>query len=112
MLDSKRKKLVDKGWTVGSTSEFLELTPEDEMIIALRLTLTQRFRELREEQGISQRELARRMETSQPRISQIENHGDSVTFDTLIRGLIALGLDHKQLGTLIAGSPNLQKAST
>ena len=41
MRKSKRKKLADKGWAIGSAKDFLGLTKEEEACIELRLKLAQ-----------------------------------------------------------------------
>lgn len=38
-MDSKKKKLQSKGWTVGNASDFLELSPEEVRYIELKLAL-------------------------------------------------------------------------
>ena len=40
MDEEKRKRLAAKGWKVSSAAEFLELTPDEESLIELRLALS------------------------------------------------------------------------
>ena len=35
MNESKQKRLEEQGWKVGSVAEFLELTPEEQIALAL-----------------------------------------------------------------------------
>jgi len=44
MRESKRKRLQAKGWRVGSTKEFLELSDEEDAYIELRLKLAEGLR--------------------------------------------------------------------
>lgn len=37
MDEAKKKRLEDKGWKIGSTSEFLELSPEESILIDIKL---------------------------------------------------------------------------
>jgi hypothetical protein len=39
MGEEKRKRLESKGWRVGSTREFLDLSPDEEAYIERRLRL-------------------------------------------------------------------------
>jgi hypothetical protein len=54
MDTAKRKRLEAKGWKVGNTTEFLELTPEENAFIELKLALSQQLKELRTSQNCSQ----------------------------------------------------------
>ena len=47
MNKAKKAKLEKKGWKVGSTSEFLGLTREEEAYIDLKLSLSQFLQEKR-----------------------------------------------------------------
>jgi len=51
MKATKQKKLQDAGWTVGSTSDFLELTKAEETIVAMKLALASNLRALRQERS-------------------------------------------------------------
>jgi transcriptional regulator with XRE-family HTH domain len=55
--------------------------------------LAERVRELREAQGLSQSELARRIGSTQPAIARLEAGGVAPSIDTLERIAIALGLE-------------------
>ncbi|MDZ8026942.1 MAG: hypothetical protein RMY36_007440 [Nostoc sp. SerVER01] len=39
MNETKRKRLQEKGWKVGTVAEFLELTPESATLIEIKLAL-------------------------------------------------------------------------
>jgi len=41
MRENKRKRLEAKGWKIGTTKEFLDLTREEEAYIELRLKLAE-----------------------------------------------------------------------
>jgi hypothetical protein len=57
MDQAKRERLEAKGWKVGTVSEFLELTPEENALIVIKLALSRSLRE-RRQQRMSQAELA------------------------------------------------------
>ena len=72
MEKNKKKRLEDAGWRVGSTAEFLELSPEEAAFVELKLTLSTELRARRNEAGLSQVELARRLGSSQSRVAKME----------------------------------------
>ena len=55
--------------------------------------LAERVREMREAQGLSQSELARRIGSTQPAIARLEAGGVAPSIDTLERIAVALGLE-------------------
>ena len=57
------------------------------------IALGEQVRRLREQQGLSQAELARRMGTRQPAIARLEAGGVDPTIETLERVSRALGVD-------------------
>jgi hypothetical protein len=102
MDSKKKKKLESKGWAVGSTSDFLELTPEEVRFIELKLALSASLKAERLKQGITQVELARLMGSSQSRVAKMEAGDPSVSVDLLLKALLLLGLTKKQLSRIIA----------
>jgi hypothetical protein len=48
MHDDKLDRLVADGWQVGTVAEFLELSPEEEIFIELKLILSNLLKQLRE----------------------------------------------------------------
>jgi hypothetical protein len=59
MRDAKRKRLEEKGWRVGSASEFLSLSREETQYVELKLRLAQTFRTKRRRKRLTQVEVAR-----------------------------------------------------
>ena len=49
MGNVKREKLEAQGWKVGTVAEFLELTPEEEILLEIKLALSRSLRERRRE---------------------------------------------------------------
>ncbi|WP_204103480.1 MULTISPECIES: hypothetical protein [Spirulina sp. CCY15215] len=47
MDEAKRQRLEAAGWKVSNTTEFLQLSPEENTFIELKLALTQRLKESR-----------------------------------------------------------------
>jgi len=98
----KRARLESKGWHVGGVEEFLDLTPDEAAYIELKLALSQKVREYRQSQKLTQVQMAQLLGSSQSRVAKIETGDASVSIDLLVRSLIALGATRKDLGRMIA----------
>jgi DNA-binding XRE family transcriptional regulator len=107
MREDKRKRLEAKGWKVGGTTEFLDLSAEEAAYIELKLKLADGLRERRRRGRLTQVELARRIRSSQSRVAKMEAGDPSVTLDLLIRSLLALGASNRELARLISLSKGL-----
>ena len=99
---SKRKKLEKTGWKVGSASDFLELTPEEEAYIELKLMLSRSLKNQRLKKKMSQVQLAKLMKSSQSRVAKMEAGDPSVSIDLLVKSLLALGASRKDLAKSIS----------
>lgn len=97
MKESKRKKLEAAGWRVGSVDEFLGLSAVESVLVDLRLALSQALRQRREMLHISQRTLAQRIKSSQSRIAKMEAADPEVSFELLLRGLLATGATRRDV---------------
>lgn len=104
MDKEKQERLANAGWSVGTTEDFLELTPEEAAYIELKLTLAQNLRAERQNNQLTQEELARLLKSSQSRVAKMESGDPSVSLDLLIRGLFALGKTSRDLSRLLAQS--------
>lgn len=104
MNKTKRKKLEQRGWKLGSTAEFLGLTPEEARFIELKLVLSRSLRQRREALKLTQIEMAQRLRSSQSRIAKMEAGDSSVSLDLLVRSLFALGATQRDLARAISAS--------
>jgi hypothetical protein len=102
MTAAKRKKLEEAGWTVGSTADFLRLSPAEQAIVEMRLALSAVLRDRRCVLGLSQVALAKRLGSSQSRVAKMEAADPSVSLDLLVRALFATGITRRTLGRAIA----------
>jgi DNA-binding XRE family transcriptional regulator len=102
MNTRKKKNLEAKGWKVGSTAEFLKLSPEEEAYVELKLRLSQHLQEYRKEKKLTQEALARLMKSSQSRVAKMESGDPSVSLDLLIRSLLILGASRKNLSQMLS----------
>ena len=102
MRESKRKKLADKGWKLGSAKDFLGLTPEEEAYIELRLKLADSLKVRRNARGVTQTQLAHVLRSSQSRVAKMEAGDPTVSLDLLVKSLLALGTSSRELAQIIA----------
>ncbi|MFN8390214.1 MAG: helix-turn-helix transcriptional regulator [Bdellovibrionota bacterium] len=102
MRKAKLEKLKQAGHRVTSTQEFLGLSDAETALVDLKIALTERLRTVRQEQGMSQVELARRLGSSQSRVAKMEAATNDVSLDLIVRALFTLGENPKRLGKAIA----------
>ncbi|MEG4272863.1 MULTISPECIES: helix-turn-helix transcriptional regulator [unclassified Microcoleus] len=101
MDEAKKKRLEYQGWKIGSASEFLQLSPEESILIDIKLALSLNLKE-RRQRLMTQAELAEKINSSQPRIAKAENGDDSVSIELLIRAILATGATPQDIGQIIA----------
>ena len=101
MRKSKRARLEAAGWAVGSVKEFLGLSEADAVLIEMKLALSQSLRDRRKKQGLSQVQLAERLQSSQSRVAKMEAGDPSVSMDLLVSSLLQLGASSADLAKAI-----------
>lgn len=104
MKVSKRRKLENAGWKVGSADEFLQLSPEESAYLEMKLALSKFLKERRIKKRISQVALAAKIESSQSRVAKMETGDPSVSIDLLMKSLLALGASKKEVAKVISSS--------
>lgn len=110
MKSGKRARLERAGWVVGSTAQFLKLSPEEERFIELKLALAAGVRQLREGRGLTQAALARHLGSSQSRVAKMEAGDASVTVDLMVRSLLAIGATAADIARIIKGAEGRRAA--
>jgi len=103
MRKSKRARLEAAGWAVGSVKDFLGLSEADAALIEMKLALSRSLRDRREQRGLSQMELAKRLQSSQSRVAKMEAGDPSVSMDLLVSSLLLLGASSTDLARTIRG---------
>lgn len=104
MDKQKRKKLEEKGFRVGSAADFLDLTPEEEAYIEIRLEVSNMIKSQRTKRGWTQEQLARAMGSSQSRVAKMEAGDPGTSLDLMIKALLLLGMSKQEIGKLLEGS--------
>ena len=98
----KKTRLEKAGWRVGSTTEFLRLSPEEELYVEFKVALSRCLKRQRLKSHLTQEQLARRIRSSQSRIAKMEKGDPSVSIDLLVKTLLALGTPRNQIAKAIA----------
>jgi transcriptional regulator with XRE-family HTH domain len=91
MDSEKRKALEAAGWRFGDAADFLEMGDEERQLLDARVGAALAVRRQREAMKLSQKELASRIKTSQPRIAKIERAAADVSLDQILRAFAAAG---------------------
>ena len=69
----------------------LNISPEDEKLIEMEVKLLEAMVAIREKQGLSQAELAKKCNVKQPVIARLEKSVHSPQLNTILKVLITLG---------------------
>lgn len=101
MNTAKRKRLEAKGWKVGTSTEFLNLSPEEAAYVEVKLALSKNLQEYRKGKKLTQHQVARLLKSSQSRIAKMEAGDPTVSLDLLIRSLFALGASRRLLAQML-----------
>lgn len=104
MKAAKQKKLEANSWKVGSAADFLELSEEEAAYIELKLKLASSLKEVRTRRRLTQKEFAKKIDSSQSRVAKMETGDRSVSLDLLIKSLLALGVTNKDIGKVITNN--------
>jgi DNA-binding XRE family transcriptional regulator len=104
MKRTKIKLLEKNGWKVGGVKEFLNLSPDEEEFIEMKLALSRSLQERRLKKNMTQAELADLLESSQSRVAKMEAGDPSVSFDLLVKSLLMLGSSRQAIARVLGKS--------
>ena len=91
-MDKKtRKRLEVGGFRVGDAEHFLDLSKEERRLVQLRLAVSRAVRYQRKKHGVTQKQLANKLKSSQSRVAKIEAAAGDISLDLSIRALFAAG---------------------
>jgi ribosome-binding protein aMBF1 (putative translation factor) len=92
IMDKRTRKSIEAaGFHVTTVREFLDLTDAENELVELRVAISRAVRMKRESAGVTQSQLAERVESSQPRIAKIEAAAADVSLDLMFKSYFALG---------------------
>jgi len=101
MNKAKIAELKKHGWSVGSVTDFLELSPAEEAFIELKVSLAKDIQKQRQEIDMTQLQLAQCINSSQSRVAKIEKNDPSVSLDLMVKALLALRTSAAEILTTI-----------
>ncbi len=103
MNKAQKEKFEQSGWKVGTVGEFFELTTAEQALIETKLRLGDAVRALRKKNNLSQKELAQRMGSSQPRVAKLENRDAEISLEFQLKAIFAAHpAAQKEFSALIA----------
>src|SRR5436309_424629 len=91
MYAAKRQVLEAAGWRFGDAADFLEMTDAERQLLDVRVEAALAVRRQRATRKLSQKQLASRIKTSQPRVAKIEGAARDVSLDQILRAFTAAG---------------------
>ena len=102
MISTKKKKVLESAsYKVTDAAEWLGLSPEEEVIVNMRVNFAMEIERVCKERGITQHALAEKIGTRQSGVARMLNNPSKVTIDSLIKTLLALGATSKRIAALI-----------
>src|SRR5438876_262318 len=101
MKPSKKRKLQQAGFKVGTVQEFLDLSDEEMALIELKVRLVAMLRDVRKARGMRQQDLADLLASSQSRVAKMEAGDADVSLDLICKALFSLGVSRQQIGKII-----------
>ncbi len=102
MKKTKRKGLERAGYTITDTQKFLKLSDEEMAVIDLKISLVQKLKDVRKAAGVTQKQLAKLMKSSQSRVAMLESGSSDASLELICKALFTLGVSPKEIGKTIA----------
>ncbi len=103
MKNIKKQKLEALGYRITNTKDFLGLSEAEAQLIELKVSLIESLRQIREDNKVTQAELAKLIKSSQSRVAKIESGSSDVSLDLICRSLFALGESPTTIKKIIVG---------
>lgn len=104
MRKAKIERLEKAGYKVIDAQKFLNLSDEEMAVIDLKISLIQKLKEVRKAAGVTQKQLAKLIKSSQSRVAMIESGSSDVSLELICKALFVLGISSKELGKTIAAT--------
>jgi len=97
----KRKRLEAAGWKTGNAADFLALSAEEAALVEMRLAVSRALRTRRQELGVTQAALAKKLHSSQSRVAKMEAGDPSISLDLLLRAFFGTGATKRDLARVL-----------
>lgn len=104
MKKAKRERLERKGYKLIDTQKYLNLSDEEMAVIDLKISLIQKLRDVRKVAGVTQKQLAKLMKSSQSRVAMLESGSSDASLELICKALFTLGVSSKELGKTISST--------
>jgi ribosome-binding protein aMBF1 (putative translation factor) len=91
MNAEKRKALEEAAWKFDAAADFVGMSDDERKLLDARVEMALAIRRLREKMKLSQKDLAGRLKTTQPRIARIARAAPEVSFDQIFRAYAVVG---------------------
>jgi transcriptional regulator with XRE-family HTH domain len=91
MNPATQRALEAAGWRFGDAADFLGMSDEERQLLDARVEAALAVRRQRAAMKLSQKQLASRIKTSQPRVAKIERAASDVSLDQILRAFAAAG---------------------
>lgn len=102
MDPEKRRRLEAKGWKAVTVAKFLNLSPEEEAVVEIHVTLSKLLRDTLRENAPPPVYRAETMGDKQHFADEVENPVPHMSTDQLLLALLTAGATLKQIGETIA----------
>ncbi len=102
MKKSTRERLEKAGYRITDAQKFLGLSDEELSIIDLKICLIKKLREVRKASGVTQKQLAKIMKSSQSRVAMLESGSSDASLELICKALFVLGLTSREIGKAIS----------
>ena len=101
-MNKKLNPTLEKaGWKVGSVAEFLNLSPQEEVYVEIKVALSKALQAKRKGLRLTQDQVANLLGSGQSRIAKMEKAEPSVSLDLMVRSLCVLGASRSEVAKAI-----------
>ena len=108
-MDAERRRALEaQGYVVTTAAEWLGLSQAESDYIRITLDLRRLIRFSRERAGLTQAQAARKLKSSQSRVSKMEAGDPTVSLDLLVSSALTLGATRSEVAAAVAGPVSLQ----
>jgi len=94
----KLARLENAGWKTKTVQSLLGLSDDEIAVIEVKVALARRLHLQRTRAGLSQAQVAKIVQSSQPRVAKMEAADKSVSIDLLIKALLKTGVSVREIG--------------